>query len=211
MRASSTSSGTGANGLEGFDPQPISFQIGAPFAQIGSPVAPSSSSEGTRSTGGAHAASDGPLVTLATQTSLDRWPAFAQQAAAWGGPASVAVYCPCPVSTPCAAAAEELVADLAARYAAAHPRQQVTVSMLYARHYAREGASELPQVRSIVDEQCTGCSESTDARASRQRGGRGLTLYSRRDGHEHERGPSADRPRHRYRIASRCAASAHCL
>ncbi|KAG2437412.1 hypothetical protein HXX76_006064 [Chlamydomonas incerta] len=41
-------------------------------------------------------------VELVTQVSLDRWPRFAQQALAWRGPASVAVYVPCPPDHPLA-------------------------------------------------------------------------------------------------------------
>lgn len=135
-RRSSRSASSGGASLGGFDPQPIQFEKLAPFLEMGSATIPDTSSSTTTR----------PLVTLATQTSLDRWPAFAQQAGAWGGPASVAVYCPCPASSPCAQAVERLVAGLVSEYGAAHPNQRVTVSLLYARHYAREGASELPQV-----------------------------------------------------------------
>jgi hypothetical protein len=139
-----------------FDPQPIPYHTRPVFARHGPAPDPGAAAGGGPAPrpGGVRGADriegrgGGQDCTLATQVSLDRWPAFARQAAAWGGPASVAVYVPCPPGAPGAAAAEALVADRAAALAAALPAgARLAVSLLYARHYAREGAAELPPVR----------------------------------------------------------------
>jgi hypothetical protein len=123
-----------------FDPQHIEFTTRPAFLRLGpQPAAP------------AEAARQGQqqqehLVTLCTQASLDRWPAASQQAAAWGGPASIAVYLPCPFGSRGAEAAEQLAAELAQAHHARHPSQRLAVSLLFARHHAREGASQLPPV-----------------------------------------------------------------
>jgi len=129
--------------LPSFDPKPIQFQIRAPFIVN----APAGDEDHHQQQQQQQADPRPQLVTLATQTSLDRWPAAAQQARAWGGPVSIAVYSPCPPESPGAEAAEQLVVELAGQYGARHPQQHVVVSLLYAWHYAREGAGKLPQVR----------------------------------------------------------------
>lgn len=143
-RAAAVPLRAGDGALSDFDPQPILFTTKAPLLRVGR--RPSTAAAPAGATQAAPAPSVAPLVTLATQVSLDRWPAFSRQAAAWGGPASVAVYCPCPAGDPSAEAAERLVFSLAQHYSEQHPHQDLVVSMLYAKHYAREGASALPQV-----------------------------------------------------------------
>ncbi|WIA43319.1 hypothetical protein OEZ86_009817 [Tetradesmus obliquus] len=83
--------------------------------------------------------------TLCSQLSLDRWPRWAQQAASWGGPLSVAVYIPAPYGSAAAEAGIQLACQLAEKYVRSHPQQPLQVSVLFAQQYAREGAAALQQ------------------------------------------------------------------
>ncbi|KAG2487167.1 hypothetical protein HYH03_014149 [Edaphochlamys debaryana] len=111
-------------------------------------------------------------VELTTQVSLDRWPRFSQQARAWGGPSSVAVYIPVPPGHPLAPdylahaskLATELRRDLADIADDAVPPQgrnrerllppaRLTVTPVYASGRVREGAGVLgPHVRPTSDD-----------------------------------------------------------
>ncbi|GIM05697.1 hypothetical protein Vretimale_10130 [Volvox reticuliferus] len=108
-------------------------------------------------------------IELVTQVSLDRWPRFAQQALAWGGPVSVAVYIPCPLDHPLAGAYQDYLQVLAgnlrnqmavnsaasnnSRVASAAeaeadglPQCHLTVSVVHSLRLAREGALVLSGV-----------------------------------------------------------------
>ena len=56
----------------------------------------------------------------------------------------MAVYIPAPLLTPAAQAGEQLLLGITQDYSMRHPAQGFTVSALYARHYAWEGATALP-------------------------------------------------------------------
>ncbi|GLC63922.1 hypothetical protein PLESTF_000098900 [Pleodorina starrii] len=144
----------------------------APPARIGIAVACLSDSASSCSPAAPPAPASGGLrdIELVTQVSLDRWPRFAQQALAWGGPVSVAVYIPCPPHHPLASAyleyleerVQALRTQLAAAAAAAAggrnvtaaaaaappppPPPRLTVSLVHAQCLAREGALVLPGV-----------------------------------------------------------------
>ncbi|GLI62508.1 hypothetical protein VaNZ11_005164 [Volvox africanus] len=122
-------------------------------------------------------------IELVTQVSLDRWPRFAQQALAWGGPVSVAVYIPCPPDHPLALAYQDYLqvladdlrkqiainnavnSNLKSRVSTAatikvEAKCHLTVSLIHSQRFAREGALvlsgvvPLPQLEKDEQEGC---------------------------------------------------------
>lgn len=82
-------------------------------------------------------------ITITTQVSLDRWPSFVQQAIAWQGPASVAVYIPAPETSRLAPLYEDYLLGEVQKLLQQHPGVSLTVMTLHAAHYAREGSAVL--------------------------------------------------------------------